>query len=218
MARYTTYFLETFNNGIELIRFANTILQFDSDGTEEDKQAFIHDRLIESYKNYEPELDMKVLTEMMRLYAARVPEEFHPDIYQKIEAEFSGDYEAYAEWLFANSLFTSLEELLALLQTADTQVLTEDPAMQLALSTADMGYELSGRMMPYDEKILCGEREFLAALLEMDSRRTFLPRCQLHAAHELRIGGDTSLAMPCGTITSPPRTGYWRKRPGRPGV
>ena len=175
MARYTTYFLETFNNGIELIRFANTILQFDSDGTEEDKQAFIHDRLIESYKNYEPELDMKVLPEMMRLYAARVPEEFHPDIYQKIEAEFSGDYEAYAEWLFANSLFTSLEELLALLQTADTQVLTEDPAMQLALSTADMGYELSGRMMPYYEKILSGEREFMAALLEMDADKTFYP-------------------------------------------
>ncbi len=54
MARYTTYFLETFNNGIELIRFANTILQFDSGGTEEDKQAFINDRLIESYKNYDP--------------------------------------------------------------------------------------------------------------------------------------------------------------------
>ncbi len=54
LARYTTYFLETFNNGIELIRFANTILRFDTEGTEEDKQAFINERLIESYKNYEP--------------------------------------------------------------------------------------------------------------------------------------------------------------------
>lgn len=175
LALYTTYFLEVFNNGIELIRFANTILQFDSDGTEEDKQDFINDRFIESYKNYEPALDRKVLPLLMQLYAQRVPEQYHPDIYQKVKEEFGGDYGQYAEWLFANSRFTSLEELLELLKTADTQVLTQDPAMELALSTADMGYELSEQMMPYYEKMLRGEREFMAALREMDADRTFYP-------------------------------------------
>ncbi|WP_298647074.1 S46 family peptidase [uncultured Proteiniphilum sp.] len=175
LALYTTYFLETFNNGIELIRFANTILQFDSDGTEEDKQDFINDRFIESYKNYEPALDRKVLPILMKLYAERVPKQYHPDIYQKVEEEFGGDYEQYADWLFANSRFTSLEELLGLLKTADTQTLTQDPAMELALSTADMGYELSGQMMPAYEKMLRGEREFMAALMEMDADKTFYP-------------------------------------------
>ncbi len=173
LARYTTYFLEIFNNGIELIRFANTILRFDTEGTEEDKQAFINDRLIESYKNYEPKLDRKVLPVLMKLYAERVPEQYHPDIYQQIDSLFGGDYEQYADWLFAHSRFTSLEKLLELLKSADTQELTKDPAMKLALSTADMGYELSGQMMPAYEKILRGEREFMAALTEMDSDRTF---------------------------------------------
>lgn len=175
LAKYTTYFLETFNNGIELIRFAKTILQFDTDGTEEDKKAFINERLIESYKNYEPELDKKVLPKLMSLYAERVPEEYHPDIYKKINDEFGGDYEKYADWLFENTRFTSLEELMLLLQNADTQMLTKDPAMELALSSTDMGYELSGLMMPYYEKILRGEREFMAALMEMDSDKTFYP-------------------------------------------
>lgn len=172
---YTTYFLETFNSGIELIRFANTILQFDSDGSEKDKQAFITDRFIESYKNYEPSLDRKVLPILMKLYAERVPSQYHPDIYQKIEDEFDGDYEKYADWLFTNTQFTSLDDLLELLKTADTQTLTQDPAMELALSTADMGYELSGLMMPYYEKMLRGEREFMAALMEMDADKTFYP-------------------------------------------
>ncbi len=175
MAKYTTYFLETFNNGIELIRFANTILRFDTNGTEEDKQAFFNDRLIESYKNYEPELDKKVLPLLMRHYAEKVPSELHPDIYQKIADEFNGDYEKYANWLFENSNFTSLEKLMLLLQSADTQLLTQDPAMELALSSADMGYELSGQMMPAYEKILKGEREFMAALMEMDKDKTFFP-------------------------------------------
>jgi len=175
MARYTTYFLETFNNGIELIRFANTILQFDSGGTEEDKQAFINDRLIESYKNYDPGLDKKLLPILMKLYAERVPEQYHPDIYNKISDEFGGDYEKYADWLFSNTQFTSLEDLLQLLQSADMQELTKDPAMELALSATDMGYELSGKMMPAYEKILRGEREFMAALMEMDFDKTFYP-------------------------------------------
>mgnify|MGYP000845326823 FL=1 len=175
LARYTTYFLETFNNGIELIQFANTILRFDTEGTEEDKQAFINERLIESYKNYEPALDKKVLPVLMRLYAGRVPQQYHPDIYQKIDSLFDGDYEAYADWLFTHSQFTSLEKLLELLKTADTQLLTKDPAMELALSTTDMGYELSELMMPFYEKMLKGERELMAALMEMNPDKNFYP-------------------------------------------
>ena len=175
LARNTTYFLETFNNGIELIRFASTILRFDSDGTEEEKQAFINDRLVESYKNYDPALDKKVLPIVMKLYAERVPTEYHPDIYQKIDSLFGGDYTKYADWLFANSQFTSMEKLMELLKSADTEVLTKDPAMELALSTTDMGYELSGKMMPFYEQMLRGEREFMAALMEMDNDRTFYP-------------------------------------------
>ncbi|MCE5205865.1 MAG: S46 family peptidase [Porphyromonadaceae bacterium] len=175
LARYTTYFLETFNNGIELIRFANTILRFDTEGTEEDKQAFINERLIESYKNYEPALDKKVLPVLMKLYAERVPQQYHPDIYQKIDSLFDGDYEAYADWLYTHSQFTSLEKLLQLLKTADTQLLTKDPAMELALSTTDMGYELSELMMPFYGKILKGERELMAALMEMSPGKNFYP-------------------------------------------
>lgn len=175
MARNTTYFLETFNNGIELIRFANTILQFDMDGTEEDKSEFIKDRIIESYKNYEPKLDKKVLPVLMKLYAERVPSEFLPDIYEKIKTEFNGDYDKYADWLFANSLFTNLPDLMELLKTADTERLTQDPAMELALSTKDMGYELSGQMIGAYENMMRGERELMAALMEMDSKKSFYP-------------------------------------------
>lgn len=175
MARYTTYFLETFNNGIELIRFANTLLQFDAGGTEEDKAQFINDRIIESYKNYEPELDRKVLPALMRLYAGRVPAEYHPDIYKKIQTQFGGDYDKYADWLFANSRFVNLSDLTELLKTANTDTLTKDPAMELALSAKDMGYELSGKMMSAYENIMSGERRLMAALMEMDPKKNFYP-------------------------------------------
>ena len=174
-ARNLTYYMETFNNGIELIRFANTILQFDSDGSEEDKANFINDRIVESYKNYEPALDKKVVPVLMRLYAERVPAEYLPDVYEQIANDFDNDYEAYADWLFDNSQFIDLENLLVLLKTADLQDLTQDPAMQLALSTKDMGYQISGEMMDAYSTMMSGERDLIAALMEMDSEKTFYP-------------------------------------------
>ena len=86
------------------------------DGTEEDKAEFINDRIIESYKNYEPTLDRKVLPVLMRLYEQRVPKKYLPDIYKKIKTEFDGDYDKYADWLFANSQFTNLTDLMNLLK------------------------------------------------------------------------------------------------------
>ena len=175
LARSTTYFLETFNNGIELIRFSNTILEFDMDGTEEDKAEFINDRIIESYKNYEPKLDKKVLPVLMRLYAQRVPAKYLPDIYETIKTDFGGDYDKYADWLFANSQFTNLTDLMNLLKVADTERLTKDPAMELALSAKDMGYELSGQMISAYENMMRGERQLMAALMEMDPKKSFYP-------------------------------------------
>ncbi|MDD3787612.1 MAG: S46 family peptidase [Petrimonas sp.] len=175
LAKYTTYFLETFRNGIEIIRFANTILQFNTNGTEQEKQDFINDRIVQAYKDYEPELDKKVLPALMKLYAERVPAQYLPDIYQTINKKYKGDYAKYADWLFKNSKFTNLNDLLTLLKTADTKQLTKDPAMQLALSVKDMGYELSSQMMPNYEKILGSERHFMAALMEMNPDKTFYP-------------------------------------------
>ncbi len=175
MARYSTYYLETFKNGIELIRFANTIINFDRDGTEEDKQNYINTYFVEAYKDYEPQLDKKVLPALMKLYAERVPEEFHPDIYEKINSDFCGSYEKYADWLFANSKFTNLEDLLEFLKTATLEDLTNDPAMELALSANEIGYDFTELMTPTYEKIMRGERDFMAALMQMDSDKTFYP-------------------------------------------
>ena len=167
-ALYTTYFLETFRNGIEIIRFANTLLEFDVNNTEKDKEDFINERIINSYKDYEPELDKKVLPVMLRLYASRVPKENLPDIYDFINKKFKGDYEKYADWLFKKSKFVNLDDLMTLLKKKDNKDIIKDPAMDLALSVKDMGYEMSEKMMDSYEQILRAEREFMAALMEMN--------------------------------------------------
>lgn len=167
-ALYTTYFMETFRNGIEIIRFANTLLAFDVNNTESDKEDFINERIINSYKDYEPALDKKVLPVMLRLYAERVPKENLPDVYKTIHKKFKGDYEKYADWLFKKSKFTNLDDLMVLLKKKNNKDILKDPAMDLALSAKDMGYALSEKMFDSYVDILRAEREFMAALMEMN--------------------------------------------------
>ena len=174
-ALHTTYFMEAFRNGIEIIRFANTLLAFDVNNTEKDKEDFINERIINSYKDYEPELDKRVLPVMLRLYASRVPAENLPDIYTTINEKFEGDYEKYAEWLFNESKFTNLDDLMILLKTKDSKDIQNDPAMDLALSVKDMGYALSEKMIGSYENILRSEREFMAALMEMNPDFAYSP-------------------------------------------
>ena len=174
-ALHTTYFMEAFRNGIEIIRFANTLLAFDVNNTEKDKEDFINERIINSYKDYEPELDKRVLPVMLRLYASRVPAENLPDIYTTINEKFEGDYEKYAEWLFNESKFTNLDDLMVLLKTKDSKDIQNDPAMDLALSVKDMGYALSEKMIGSYENILRSEREFMAALMEMNPDFAYSP-------------------------------------------
>ena len=173
--KYATYYLETFRNGIEIIRFANTLLAFDVNNTEQEKEDFINERIINSYKDYEPELDKKVLPVMLSLYASRVPAENLPDVYDTINDEFNGDYKQYAEWLFNNSQFTNLDDLLVLLKKEDNKDLLADPAMELALSVKDMGYEISGSMFDSYATTLKAEREFMAALMEMNPDYAYSP-------------------------------------------
>lgn len=176
MAKYMTYYLESFPNGIEIIRMVNTILRFNTNASEEEKQAFIQDRLVNAYKDYEPNLDKKVMPALMKLYVQRVPEEYHPDIYKKIQSEFGGDYEKYAEWVFANSKFTNLNDLKELLKSlSDVKDLSKDPAVELALSVRNTGYAIQSKMMPNYEKTIRGEREFMAALIEMNADKALSP-------------------------------------------
>lgn len=199
-ARHTTYFLETFRNGIELIRFANTLLEFEASNTEQEKEEFINERIINSYKDYEPELDKRVLPVMLRLYAARVPKENLPDIYQFIDKKFKGDYDKYADWLFAKSKFVNLEDLMTLLKKKDNKDIIKDPAMDLALSVKDMGYQLSEKMMGSYEKILRAEREFMAALMEMNPDFNYSP------------DANFTQRLSYGTIQGyQPRDGVWYK-------
>ncbi len=62
------------------------------------------------YKDYSVETDRKLAKRMYNIYKEKVEPKYHPAFYTKIEKEFGGSIDAFVDYIFDNSNFTSREK------------------------------------------------------------------------------------------------------------
>jgi len=169
-----TYLHETFYNGIEIVRIANTV-QYISRMDGADKQEELEARFASIYKDYEPALDQEVTPVLLKLYAERVPADYLPSVYQTIETEFNGDYNKYAEWLYNNTKIASLDNLITLMERGNKEEIENDPAIILANSLAPITQIIRKNSSQYNSSISKGERLFMDGLIKMEPEKSFYP-------------------------------------------
>lgn len=174
-SRIQTYLYETFFNGIEIIRYANTALLVNRMDPDKNKGEEFTKRLAPLYKDYEPALDRKVMPALLKIYAERVPAEYLPSVYTKIADEFGGDYDKFAEWFYNNTKFTNLEAATALISSEDQEAINNDPAIAFAQSLEPCLNLLRQASAPYYPQIDKGSRLFMAGLMEMEPNKAFYP-------------------------------------------
>ncbi len=171
--KYMTYFGETFYNGIEIIRFANTAMAINTKVPSDTKEDVLRDYLADRYKDYEPELDKQVLPVLMELYAKSVPAEYLPDVYKTIDKKFKGNYYKYAEWFYKNTKFTDLDAAINFVLHAKEKDLKKDPAIALGESLNTIMQNIQTSIMPHMYDISKGERLFMEGIIEMNPEKAF---------------------------------------------
>jgi hypothetical protein len=175
LSRHYTYIAEALVSGAEIIRFARTVRSFDVKGsTQEELNIFLEDRVKSFFKDYEASLDQAVLPAMLQIVKDKVPAEYIPDIYAKIDKKYKGDYQKYADDLFKKSLFTSYDNVVELLTNPKKYAkLESDPASELSLSVVLSVFDLQQLMAQASFDIEKGERLYMAGLQEMYPEKTF---------------------------------------------
>ena len=117
------------------------------------------------YKDFNADVDRAVAKRMFQIY--RENNKRLPSIYEKIDAEFGGDSDAYVDWLYDNSIFTSLDKMLAVPEEEQDTAFETDPLYELATSLIDLYRELSPVIYEtaplYDE----GHRLYIKGLMMM---------------------------------------------------
>ena len=173
--RALVYLMESLERGTEIVGLARMVNSFDPEGsTAEERRIFLEDRIQPFFKDYEPTLDQEVLAAMMQIAKQRIPAKYLPDVFTKIDKKYKGDYKKYAADVFKKTKLLSYENIVELIANPKKNAkLKKDPAFELSLSSLVAMLNLRQEMNDASDKIIRGERLYLAGLMEMYPEKTF---------------------------------------------
>jgi len=174
------YFLEAGYYAIELMRFAgrwNAVASLDNPKHLYDTRERLD--IQNFYNDYVPTIDREICPKMLEAYYRNVDETFHPGIFQTIKEQFDGDFKAYTQYLFSNSLFADSVQTRKFLEDfdlRDTIRVKEDPAYELAGSFMDV-YQQTIRpgVEGYQKQLDSLYRIYVGALRSMQEGKIFWP-------------------------------------------
>ena len=172
----TTYFSEVFRTGIEYKVQAepfDKLKEALKKGNAKDKETAIA-ALREAYaavhnKDYDHEVDRKVTKVLLPLLAEKVPADVLPAFYETIKTEFGGDYEAYVNAVYDNTIFASESNLNAFLESPTAEAIDADLALQFNRSVKEATEALSKKLDAASEGINLLHKTYVRGLLEMYS-------------------------------------------------
>lgn len=128
------------------------------------------------YKDYSMPTDRKVAVEMIKLYRESVSAKNWPKVVSEIDKKFGGNVEAYVEYLYDYSVFTSEEKLLWALEYADFQKMIEDdPATELYNSIMEMSDDIVSRTAKPRVRANSATSLYIAGLTEMAGDEAIYP-------------------------------------------
>lgn len=176
---------------IEICQIAeeiNSIIS-DSKAVNPDKVKEIEESLDSFYTDYSVKTDKKIAKEMIKICMDNVPPEYFPTTFNEINTKFKGDINAYVDYVFDNSIFTSKEKAEQSIKKTISNIqaegrdesvpaknyVAEDPAFQwnnsISKPIRTLSLELRKQGITYAE----GKKAFIGGQLEMRKGQAIYP-------------------------------------------
>ena len=127
------------------------------------------------FKDYDRATDQDVLARMTQLYYEKLPAEYQPEILQKMNSKFKGDFDAYAAYVFEKSFMSDMGSVTAFLNDPDMKTLEKDPAFLLMQGYMEQVMGIRQGYMQGGTKLSTAERKFVKAVREMNPDGKFYP-------------------------------------------
>jgi hypothetical protein len=177
------YMNEAILRGAEIIPFSSrfqglrSVLQRYPDSTEaiQAEVENIRSRLKDFYKNYHAPTDKRILSALFEIFHENVKDEYEPAIFKRIEKFYDGDFDKYADIVFDNSMFTSMDRVNDFLDDPTLEALENDPAFDAMMSVRNKLMDIQKIYRSYADKLNKGQRLFMQGLREMQEDRQFYP-------------------------------------------
>ena len=172
----TTYLTEA-GFSIEIFNFSSVfdpLTEVDKNTPKEELDALIEELKATAagfYKDYYMPIDKEVAVTMLKAYRDAQPADFRPEILNEIDKKFKGNVEAYVDYVFNKSIFTSEEKVNKFLdgfKPSQAKKITKDPAF--AAYKSMIGFyltEVYPKSSEYNAKINDLRRVYMEGQMKM---------------------------------------------------
>jgi len=174
-------FLETMATGPDLIRMANAFNRLydmleagdeEQISQEAERLQGLAERM---YRNFDKEVDKRLWAAMFSMYHDLAPAAELPDIFEHIALVQENDFDAFADAVYASSLFAHPDRMDAFLHQPTKAVLDDDIAFSAARSVYGTYRKVTAQMEDISTLLRQTERYFIRGLLEMNPHKSFYP-------------------------------------------
>jgi len=127
------------------------------------------------YENLDLDVDRKLWAAMMEMYYENVAPQLIPEIFKDIVREFNNDFNKFADYVYANSVFADINKLNAFIENPDAEAIRKDWAYKVVVATSEKVDEVAESLEQYQVMRSKAERLFLKGLMEMKPDMNFYP-------------------------------------------
>lgn len=129
-----------------------------------------------SFKEYSKKVDLEIFVKMMEMYVQNVPAEQLPDIINKMQKKYKGDFEKWGKVMYSKSIFVDKDKMLSFLEKPSKKIIIKDPCYIVQKSILDNYFTniVPQRTVP-QKSIQIAERLFIDGLKKMMPNKVFYP-------------------------------------------
>lgn len=168
---WKNYFSEAIARGPELFSMAwrfnslNNLLKNKKETGEITKR--IRESLDVYFKNYNKNLDQKMMASVLEMYSKNVADSLHPKAFKKLVKKNKGDFTKLATSIFEKSIFSDQAKIEALLNAPNSKVIESDPAFMIAAMFYNQYFEKMDQLEIVNNNLAKANRLFVEGLKEM---------------------------------------------------
>ena len=118
-------------------------------------------------KDYDHEVDRKVAKALLPLYAEMIPAGQRPAIYDVIEKEYKGDYNAYVDTMYDTSILANQANFDKFIKKPTVKAIEKDIATQYSRAKFDKYTNLAEQMGKLPEELALLHKTYIRGLGEM---------------------------------------------------
>ena len=172
------YILEGLLTGPEAPLFAARISNTFQRLLQEDKKADLsafEGYVNNFYKDFDVNIDKRLVANMFKYVVVNMNPEFCPEFLAKADKKYKGNFEKYAEDLYAKSIFASQERLSKFMQKPNLKELQKDPLAKAGMEALATYFALDEAVpKEVQDNLQRGIRDFTDGILQINSGKKLM--------------------------------------------